>query len=187
MFGKHVSSPPLRRERPRRVQSIAALTLVELISVLGIVAVLVFLFVSISGRLYSGVDRVKSVSNLKALFIAFDAHQQDQSHWPQQPFDMASNPERYEQFYIDTMKPYGITESGWEDPAILRMIRKQGEGYTRRIHYSPTHFDSEPRTPYKWSTMPWLIQIANVHGRGALMIFPDGSVRDFESVMDDQN
>jgi len=75
------------------------------------------------------------------------------------------------------MKPYGATEKSWKCPTIMRKLGKYSPDDRPKLHYTPTMFDDKPSTPYKWSTQPWLAEIGNMHGRGALLCFPDGSVK----------
>ena len=51
------------------------------------------------------------------------------------------------------------------------------------LHYTPAMFDESPYTPYRWPNQPWLSEIGNMHGRGALMCFPDGSIRAMDDVV----
>lgn len=52
-----------------------------------------------------------------------------------------------------------------------------------RIHYTPTMFDDKQGTPYKWPKQPWLIEIGDMHGNGALAGFPDGSTRAINDIL----
>ncbi len=141
------------------------------------------LLAGVISRLPGAADRARCTSNLKALYVALESYLQDRGHWPQEPpFTLAQNEQRGE-WWVKELKPYDVSETTWQCPAILRLGKIQKTGTTPKIHYSPTPFDEKPQTPHKWATQPWLIEIGSVHGHGPLMIFPDGSVRDFDHVM----
>jgi len=167
-------NPALRR---------AGFTLVEMIAVIGILIILTTLMLGVISRLPGAGDRAKCTANLRALGEAFETYTQDEGHWPQQPEFTDAQQEQYEDWWINTMKPYGITEATWQCPAILRLGKIQRNGRSPRVQYSPTMFDAKQSTPHKWPMMPWLVEIANVHGHGALCILPDGSVHDWDIYM----
>ncbi|HEY5743468.1 MAG TPA: hypothetical protein VIS99_13100, partial [Terrimicrobiaceae bacterium] len=50
------------------------------------------------------------------------------------------------------------------------------------IHYLPTLFDDVPGRANRSPGTPWLMEIADGHGRGNLLIYLDGSVRPFKDV-----
>jgi len=160
-----------------------AFTLVEVIATIGILIVLSALVITVVAKLPGSADRAKSTANLRNLYLALDTYTQEQLKWPQQPDFGITQQLQYEDWWIRTMAPYGMTELTWQCPGILRLGKIQENRNSPRVHYSPTMFDADPRTPYRWSTQPWAIQIANVFGRGALIVFPDGSVRDMDDVL----
>ncbi|MDD5198686.1 MAG: hypothetical protein PHC88_02700 [Terrimicrobiaceae bacterium] len=138
------------------------------------------LLIGVVSRLPGVGDRVRCTANLRGLAVGLSAYLEDQGHWPQQPPFDASQQKEYEDWWIKELKPYDIPEAMWQCPAILRLGKIQQNGRSPRVHYSPTMFDAKPSTPRKWWNMPWLVEIANVHGHGALMILPDGSVHDWD-------
>lgn len=159
----------------------AGFTLIEMIAVVAILAVLVFLVAGVVTRLPGAADRVRCTANLKSLHVAFQNYMQDNGHWPQQPRFTAAEQTKYEDWWLNEMKPYGITQATWQCPGILRLGKIQKNGKSPRVHYSPTMFDEKPETPKKWPRMPWIVEIANVHGHGPLCILPDGSVHDWDT------
>ncbi len=171
--------PFMNPARPR-----AGFTLIELIAVIGILAVLIVLFAGVVGRLPGVGDRAKSTSNLRALHLALDQYMDDHNQqWPQQPMFSAAQQKQYEDWWLDALKPYDIKPVTWQCPAILRLGKIQQNGISPRIHYSPTMFDGRPNTAFRWPNMPWLVQIANVFGHGPLLILPDGSVHDWDTYL----
>jgi len=151
--------------------------------VVGLLSVLIFAGVPYWKERSEG---VKCVNNMKSLHVFLAAYIQEQGHWPQEPkeFWEANDNNKYEDWWIETLKPYGATEKIWQCPSIARQVTLKSKDGRPKMHYTPTMFDEKPYTPYKWPTQPWLVEIGNMHGRGAMMDFPDGSVRPMMDVME---
>lgn len=130
-------------------------------------------------------EAVKCGNNMRQLHVALSAAVQDLGHWPQVPLELweSDNENLTEDWWIDTMKVYGPTESLWQCPTVKRKVLSKVDDGRPRIHYSPTMFDDKPGTPYKWPKQPWVIEIGNMHGAGPLVSFPDGSVRPMNEVL----
>jgi hypothetical protein len=153
----------------------------EIIASVAIVLILLTLLIGVASRLPGIADRARCSTNLKGLALGLESYLQDQGHWPNQPRGFGENQQKaYEDWWIKELKPYDVPDSAWQCPAILRLGKIQRTGRSPRVHYSPTMFDQKPSTPHKWPNMPWLVEIANVHGHGPLMIMPDGSVHDYD-------
>lgn len=163
------------------------LTFIELLAGLVILGVLAALVMAVMARLPGSADRAKCSGNLRNLYLALDTYLQEQTKWPQQPDYDLSQQIQYEDWWLKTLAPYGMTQETWQCPAILRLGKLQENRQSPRIHYSPTMFDADPGTPRRWTTQPWVVENANVHGRGALLVFPDGSIRDLDDVLADAN
>jgi hypothetical protein len=155
-----------------------------MVAVIGILIILITLLVSVVSRLPGVGDRVKCTSNLRGLALGLSNYLEDQGHWPDQPAFSHEEQTKYEDWWINELKPYDIPAKMWQCPAILRLGKIQQNGQSPRVHYSPTNFDQKPGTPRKWPTMPWLVEIANVHGHGSLLVLPDGSVQDWDLYME---
>ena len=96
---------------------------------------------------------------------------------------MANDTDTYEDWWIKELKPFNAPETVWQCPTIMRKIVNKKKDRRPLVHYTPTMFDAKPFTPYKWSTQPWLIEIGNMHGAGALICFPDGSIKTMNEVV----
>lgn len=129
--------------------------------------------------LFEVFSKPRCVANMRSIHTALSSYTQDHGYWPQIPEFTESQEREEEQWWIDTLKPYDITQKSWICPSIARMTQDTPEEDQALIHYSPTQFDAFYRRAYQWETMPWLIEIADAHGQGAHMAFPDGSVRTF--------
>lgn len=119
------------------------------------------------------------MNNMRNLLPAFNAYIQDNGHWPQEPVEIwnANDDAAHEDWWIAEMKPYGLEEKNWQCPTIRKQVCSKDPNARPRLHYSPTMFDADALTPYKWSTQPWFVEIGNMHGRGAYICFPDGSIK----------
>ena len=102
--------------------------------------------------------------------------------WPQGP---GANDPAWTAFWISTLAPYGITERTWQCPTI-RGHMKASDQNEIGIHYVPTMFDPTPNIANRWTTQPWLVEIADAHGNGPLICFPDGSVKSLGKVLAEQ-
>lgn len=157
------------------VMGVAAFTMVELLVTIGIVAILASLLVVGWPTVLSSAANARCLGNMKSLHVSLSSRVQDLGHWPQVPEDLEVSDA--EDWWLSELKDYGGAPEVWQCPVIQRQITSAGSDGRPKIHYSPTRFDEKPGTPYRWSTQPWLIEIGNMHGRGANICFPDGSIR----------
>lgn len=125
----------------------------------------------------------RCMATMRSLHVSFSDYIRDQGRWPQVPEEVwdAEDDAVLEDWWIETMKPYGVAERDWQCPTIKRTVQNASEEGRPKVHYAPTPFDDKPFTPYRWGTQPWFVEIGNAHGRGAHILFPDGSIK----VMDD--
>ncbi|MGC1479193.1 MAG: hypothetical protein WA771_01715 [Chthoniobacterales bacterium] len=157
----------------------------ELFAVLGILIIIFTLLIGVVSRMHGIGDRARCTANLRTLYLGLDNYVKEVGNWPQQPSFPGGKEKEYGEWWINKLEPYGVPPSAWKCPGVTRLGSITADGESPLIHYSPTMFDRSPTTPQKWPNMPWLVEIGNIHGHGALMIFPDGSVRDFDDVMVD--
>lgn len=156
----------------------------EFLVAAGIIVILAAIVYKVSTYSIERSEGVRCAQNLRALHTSLGAYIQDKGHWPQEPAAIwaANDTIAYEDWWIKEMEPYGAIEKVWQCPTIMRKVVRKTENQRPKMHYTPTMFDSNALTPYKWSTQPWLVEIGNMHGAGALICFPDGSVRTMTEV-----
>ncbi len=157
----------------------------EVVAAVLIVSILVVLLIPNYGRIVAAAQEVICASNMRSIRVALGGYLEDHQHiWPQPPPEAEGAELR--KFWLDALRPYGITERTWQCPAISRALREEGitEGFG--MHYVPTQFDATPNIPNRWATQPWLIEAANAHGKGPLICFPDGSVKSMFKVLAEQ-
>ena len=158
-----------------------ALTVLELLIVIVIIAVLATLLTAGFSALRARSQRVQCTANLRNLYIAAEAHLQQNGSWPQIFISADSNsPEQdYANAWIAALKPFGPSAKTWICPTIQESIGDPD--YTNpsdiRVDYIATPFDDKPMTPHAWSQQPWFAEVADVHGNGQLVVLTDGSIK----------
>lgn len=149
----------------------------ELIVAMTIFLILAALAVTGYQTIGRQISRMSCINNMRNIHVSLSTYLTDRGHWPQIPTTLADDLSGYETWWITELEPYGSEKKSWLCP-VLSKSRIQFDGYPLRMHYIPTDFDANPMSPRRWSTMPWLIEQGNNHGRGSLVAFPDGSIRD---------
>lgn len=129
-------------------------------------------------------EAVRCAQNLRSLHTSLAAYVQDKGHWPQEPASIweVNDSDAHEDWWMKELEPYGATEKVWQCPTIMRKVVNKSTTKRPKMHFVPTMFDSNSMTPYKWPTQPWLVEIGNMHGVGALICFPDGSIKTMNEV-----
>lgn len=129
-------------------------------------------------RVRARVEGVKCAANMRTLYTSLSTYIQERGNWPQEPeyLQQIQDDKPYEDWWIETLEPYGASEEVWKCPSIKRRILAKSPTGRPRLSYDPTMFDKEPFTPYKWPKMPWLLERGNNHGGGGLCAMPDGSI-----------
>lgn len=129
----------------------------------------------------AAIEAARCMQNMRSLHTSLNSYVQQVGHWPQIPEEVdpmdSGEDKAYEDWWIRELESFGVTPPVWQCPTIRRLVSRKDEDGRPRMHYSPTMFDEHPLTPYRWATQPWLIEIGNMHGHGAYLIFPDGSIR----------
>jgi type II secretory pathway pseudopilin PulG len=170
----------------RRHLQRAAFTLVELIAAILLVLILAVLLVPNYQPIVTSAQGIICASQMRSIRVALDGYLQDHKMvWPQGP---APQEPGWAQFWLSTLEPYDIPERTWQCPTIRGMIAtgRAPLDPNLKLHYVPTMFDATPNIAYRWSTQPWLIEMADAHGKGPLICFPDGSVKPFSKVLAEQ-
>lgn len=155
-----------------------AFTFLELVAVVAIIAILCLCVARAVGSATDRANVVRCVANLRNLHIALNHDVIEQGQWPQCPIEPGED--GYDDWWIKELHKYGPSEPSWVCPTLAKQdsIEKKTDLAVRRmkIHYVPTQFDDNPATPRKWARQPWLVEIADAHGEGNLMVFPDGAI-----------
>ena len=148
-----------------------------------ILTILALLLVPNMGRLTSAAQQVVCASHMRGIRLAVDSYLQDHKLvWPQGP---APQEPGWAAFWLSSLRPYGVNERTWECP-VIRGWAREVDDPEFNLHYVQTMFDPTPNIAHRWSTQPWLIEIADAHGKGPLIAFPDGSVKSYSKVLAEQ-
>lgn len=154
-----------------------AISLLEVIIVMGIVGSLLLLSVPTYKKVQEKMKKVVCISRMKRIYQAMDDYVKEKGHWPQSPAEENAMSEDEEwQWWILTMRDYGVSEEHWLCPVEEDEMKKNPGKAKSVISYIPGEFDRRQMTPYRWN-QPWLMERGNFHGEGNHMLMPDGSVR----------
>jgi type II secretory pathway pseudopilin PulG len=171
------------KARRCRTSGALAFTIVEVLAGLVIILILVVLIVPNYGHFLAKAEQAVCTSRMRTIHSALTTYlEDDRLVWPQGPPPEAPG---WTEFWLERLSPYGVARKTWECPTLKKMLRDEGET-AFSLHYVPTTFDATPNIAYRWPTQPWLIEAANAHGQGPLIAFPDGSIKPFFKVLDEQ-
>ena len=157
----------------------SGLTLLELIVAIAIGIAIATSVIVISSTFKKRAEKVKCISQMRTLHAAFTAHLTDKGQWPQLPEDMGEwNESKFFGVFIRALEPYGAAQDTWICPADKIYIEQSEiDEDTYFGTYVPTPFDKYPATPLRWN-QPWVIERGDMHGKGAHILMPDGSVNE---------
>jgi prepilin-type N-terminal cleavage/methylation domain-containing protein len=161
-----------------------AFTLLELMTVLAIIGILTTLAVQAYSALVYRAQRVTCTSNLKNLFAATSSYLNDYQSWPQVSTANIGGTS-YAQSWITALTPYKLTIVNWVCPSVQRLLNNPDLTLSQnvRVDYYATPFDTNPSSPMRYSTQPWFIECANVHGDGNLLILTSGAVESLNQAL----
>ncbi|MFM8888274.1 MAG: type II secretion system protein [Chthoniobacterales bacterium] len=174
----------MTRRRADTQAASGGFTLLEVLAAVLIVAIVATLALPNYQDFIRNAGQAGCIANMRSINIALHGYLQDhQAVWPQGPTPNEEQP--WEQFWLSTLKPYGIAEKSWQCPSFVMSAASSGipQDERPRVHYVPTSFGPEPNLAYRWSTQPWLIERVSAHRNGAHICFPDGSVKSFYKVL----
>ncbi len=168
-----------------------AFSLVEIVVIIVIVLILAALTFPVVSSLRARAQRIQCTANLKNLYVATDLYLQQNERWPQIEInddDEDSSPIDFGNEWIAALEPFGVSQKTWICPTIHDLVGKPdyADSENIRVDYVATPFDDKPTTPHEWPRQPWFIETGNVHGNGNLIVFTDGSVSDFNTVLKNQ-
>ena len=165
---------------PSSRRSCVAFTLLELTTVVFIVAILAVMALPVLGKLQRRAQVAACATNLKNLYVGANGYVQDHNGWPQiaAPDTRQGHDDAYVTAWQAALAPYGITPRTWVCPELYRQHGRPDLSLpaNRSVDYLATTFDAKPRTPYEHSNMPWFVETTDAHGGGQLIIFSNGSV-----------
>ena len=170
--------------RPPSRHRSAGFTILEILAAAIILAILATFLVPGFRDFFLRAGEAGCMANMRSITVALHAYLHDhQNVWPQGP--SLNDEAAWEEFWLQALKDYGITEKTWQCPAFNSSLAANGVPPDKRakVHYVPTMFPAEAGIATRWSTQPWLIERASVHKHGPHICFPDGSVKSFNKVL----
>jgi type II secretory pathway pseudopilin PulG len=158
------------------------MTLLELATVIVIIAILAsLLFPAFSGYRARS-DRIKCENNLRNIYLAASAYLLANGSWPQIPSKLViSNRQDYARRWVAALSPFGAPHAVWICPTRQRDLKQtmesveEAENY--RVDFAASPFDEEPFSPRRWARYPWFIEQGSFHAGGNLIVFGDGSIK----------
>ena len=156
----------------------AAFTLLEIVTVVLIVAILAVLTMQIYATILPRADRVRCTGNLRNLHIAANLYVQEHRTWPQIAVKKDQDQTQYATAWIAALRPYGTTPQTWACPTTQRRSQNPDleQPENARIDYLPNPFPRGQQMPFKWAKQPWFVERFDEHLNGNLVMFPDGHV-----------
>jgi len=185
--GFRVRSPVSRLSATCTLPGCRAFTIVELLAVVFLLLILISLAVPHYPKLIAKVQEVRCMANMRTIHAGLAGYLVDhEAVWPQGP--SPAEGQLWSRFWLETLETYDVSRSTWQCPTIRGMMASMGVSAAEmpELHYVPTMFTDTKGIAYRWATQPWLIERGDAHGRGALICFPDGSIKPFSKVLAEQ-
>lgn len=156
----------------------AGFTLLELLTVVFIIAILMTIFFSLYGVIRDKAEDSTCTANLRTLRVSFEAYLQDNHRWPQPPGEGWEDEDKMWEFWVTELEPYDGRQKYWVCPTDRRYFLQSRSLEDLPDYYGsyiPTPFDAAEATPYRWR-QPWLLERGDFHGKGPKAMMPDGSI-----------
>ena len=162
-----------------------AFTLLELLTVIVVIAILATLLIPVISTLRARSQRIQCTANLRSLYTSAELFLQQNGSWPQiARTNSDTGAEDYAQAWVAALAPLGVGAKSWICPTIQDLLQNPNylDPAEARIDYIPMPFDGNPTTPHEWPRAPWFVEKGDVHGNGNLIIFTDGSISDLNTI-----
>lgn len=163
-----------------------AFSLLQILVTIAIIGILAIILIPSYGNIIRKANKARCINNMRQLHVAFSGYVQDVGHWPQIPKSLSGNEASYEEWWMKTMEPHGASPKVWRCPVMEKARIKDKSGNLILLHYIPTQFDANRISPTRWPGQPWLIERGDAHGGGSLILFPDGSVKGLNQLLQDR-
>ena len=156
--------------------------MIELIVVIAIIATLVAVGTTVSGRMKAAAEETTCTSNMRSLHVGFAAYINDNGEWPQRTEEVSNNrdQERTWEFWIESLELYNIDQKTWLCPTEWNQhtsVLEKDQYPEYWSSYIVTPFEEGGSIPFKWSNQPWLSERGDFHGNGVKLIMPNGNIR----------
>ena len=168
-----------------------AFTLIEVLAVLVILSILATLAFAGYQQYMAKAAGPVCMSNLRNLGNSFQNYINDHGNrWPPHPSTSDPNSEISENYWIKLFEVnYQIPANTWQCPILKKNRVASSNGRVLKLHYIPSLFDGTPGRPMELNSggkkHPWLMEISDAHGNGALMFFPQLGVVSMNQLLRD--
>ena len=155
------------------------MTLLELMTVLIVIAILAVMLAPLVPNLQARAQKAKCLGNLRSLHVAANLYVQDNQHWPQISGN-GTQDATVAKAWIAALNPYGLSQVNWVCPTIQQALRSPdlSQPDNVRVDYMAMPFGTKPRSPFQHPRQPWFIEAGDVHGNGQEVVFPDGHIEE---------
>lgn len=151
-------------------------------AVIVIIGILAALLIPSFQEMKDRAGQAGCIANMRNITVALHGYLQDHENvWPQGP--APNDGARWETFWLESLQPYQINANTWQCPTLKSQLARVEEKDRPHVHYVPTTFGPKPNAANLYATHPWITERSSVHGQGALICFPDGSVKSFNKVL----
>ena len=153
-------------------------------TVLVVISILVVVLSPAISFMRARAQKVKCISNLRALYVATSTYIHDNHQWPQIPIAVTNDPTNARR-WVEAFRPYGLEQINWVCPSIQDALGAPdfGDPENARVDYYPTQFNTLESSPYKYPKQPWFIETADMHGNGQEILYPDGHIEEAADVV----
>ena len=154
----------------------------EVLAVLFILSILATLAIKGYQQFLARAAEGACLSNLKSLGVTFQNYLIDHDNkWPPHPKSKDPQSEASENYWIKLFETnYQIPPQTWQCLVLKKARLARPDGRILKMHYLPSLFDGTSGRATELNSggkkHPWLMEIADAHGNGALMFFPNGGV-----------
>jgi prepilin-type N-terminal cleavage/methylation domain-containing protein len=164
-----------------------AFTLVEILAVLGILAVLVTLLIPVVSHHIEKSEGTVCAGKLRNLYIAMASSIADENRWPTLPAGIAPNSLQEQKWWLEySSNNMGLSAKDWQCPTLNRNQLMNPNAQQRNlISYWPAPLDGMMLTEINdtYKDIPWFMENEPAaHGNLTLCVLSDGSVTRFEDL-----
>ncbi|RYD38484.1 MAG: type II secretion system protein [Verrucomicrobiaceae bacterium] len=186
---------PLPTGHPRRHHR-RGFTFPELLTTLVILAILMVAAFQGYSKLRQRAEKVDTITKLKNMYTALTGYVADKHDWPHEPED--ADHEQLWEWWMNTMKPWGLQQDAWFSSAHLRVVNRQRkESGQKTVEMSEMGKDSGLKIPsffpgkfddydeaYSSRYQPWVSETGEYRGdsEGHMVITPGGTVSTMPSM-----
>jgi len=163
-----------------------AFTLLELVIVIALIGVLATLITVGYQHSIKKIESANCMANLRGIGVGLSSYHTDFQKWPQIPEEISRGSIAEEEFWIQELLPFGVSEKNWRCRTQERLLRSNSKSdQVAKIHYIPSIFDAITIRPQSiFQVHPWVMEIADVHGNGNHVLMSDGSVRTYKDIFE---